>query len=422
MANQLAFPFLSGVLVSVLILLPVKGEAQDVLIVSGKIIDRKTKEDLPYASVSITNKSIGTISNEQGAFELVIPVAFQDDSLRVTHLGYKTFCEKISSLKNSKTICLEEYAITLKEVTIHDSALSARQVIEKAKAVISLRFPREPYLMEGFFRSWEKIDFPDSIYPGTLLEAAVVIYDPGYHNNKTEKIYSRAIRRSKLMPGWNFPRNNVTVLLKENDIKYPDVNSFSFLKSFLHFPNDLKYTWEDNVRLDGEELYVIKIEIPNERGVNAFCKVYVSAIDYAILRFELSGSKKDADIDYARWWHPAKVNHVFIFKRYENKVYLHYARIDYNMRKIDPRKKKAFELETYHKELLVTSVVVEDVEARSKLLGEEITKKPLELQPKTYDEDFWKKYIMIKENAVDREIITWFEQHEKLEAQFKTAK
>jgi hypothetical protein len=422
MAGQLVFCFISRVLFSALVFLSMKVDAQDVQVVSGKIIDRRTNQGLPYASVCINNKSIGTISNEQGQFELVIPPVFHDDSLRVTHLGYKTFCEKISTLENSQPIYLEEYAITLKEVTVHDSGLSARQVIEKAKAAIPIQFPKEPYLMEAFFRSWEKIDFPDSIYPGTLLEAAVVIYDPGYHNNKTEKIYSRAIRRSKLMPGWNFPRNNVAVLLKENDIKYPDANSFSFLKNFLHFPNDLKYTWEDNVRLDDEDLYVVKVEIPNERGVNAFCKVYVSTVDYAILRFELNGSKSDTDIDYSRWWHPAKVNHVFIFKRYENKVYLHYARIDYNMRKIDPRKKKAFEPETYHKELLITRVVANDVEAQRKLLGEEITKKPLELQPKTFDEDFWKKYTLIQENAVDQEIISWFERHEKLETQFKTAK
>jgi hypothetical protein len=231
-------PFVQRVLFSFVILMHFvwQGAAQNVEVIDGKIMDRQTHEVLPYASVTVANKSIGTISNQQGEYKLAVPAAFSNDSLRVTYLGYKTFSEKISNLKKSHAIYLEAHALTLKEVAVHDNALTARQIVERAKVAIPSVFSTEPYLMEAFFRSWEKVDFPDSIYPGTLLEAAVVIYDAGYGNSKSEKIYSQAIRRSRLMPGWNFSVNGVAVVLKENDVKYPKATSFNFIKSFLDFP------------------------------------------------------------------------------------------------------------------------------------------------------------------------------------------
>lgn len=399
-----------------------RSPAQEALLfIKGAVQDSKTKSPLAFASIGIKGKSIGVLTNAEGNFELSVPFEFRDDSLKISYLGYKTFINKVSLMESPVIIYLEESPVVLNEVTIRDTQLTAKEVLERSRSAIPLVSPSKPYLMEAFFRSWEKIDFTDSItYPGTLLEAAAVIYDPGYHtqkrNRKDEKIYVREIRRSQLMPGWNHSHNSISSLLKENDVRYNDLSSFRVLTGFLNFPNNLVHTFEEPTQLDGEDLYVIKIQIPNSLGLTAFYQVYVSMDDHAILQFELSGRKNT--IDYSREWHTDHVIHKYIFRRYQNQPYLNYAGIHYTIKKLDTVNKKIMQTEEYYRALLINDVITEDVEKMRKSLGTELSGKSLERQVGTYNESFWKHYNMVLENPLDEKILSLFEEHEKLEAQY----
>ena len=55
--------------------------------ISGKVIDGETKEALPFASIGILGKPIGTISNLQGEFDFHIPANLRNDILAVNMLG-----------------------------------------------------------------------------------------------------------------------------------------------------------------------------------------------------------------------------------------------------------------------------------------------------------------------------------------------
>lgn len=385
-------------------------------------MDSKTKIPLSYASISVAGKSIGTLTNSEGKFEISVPGSFHSDSLKISHIGYKTFSKSISGFENSQIIYLEESPLMLGAVTIRDTQLTAKEVLEKSKGLIPTVYPSKPYLMEAFFRSWEKIDFTDSItYPGTLLEAAAVIYDPGYTSEKVkrkdEKIYIREIRRSKLMPGWNYNHNGISYVLRENDVRYDHLASFRILKGFLDFPNQLVYTFEESAEIDGEDLYVIRVDVPNSQNLSAFYKVYVSMDDYAILRFELMGVKKE--IDYSKEWHTDQVSHLFIFRRYNEVPYFSYGSIDYTIMKLDQVNKRVKQTEEYHRSVLINDVVTGDVKNKMKTLGSELSRKALETHQKGYNENFWKNYNIVMENPIDRDIASWFEQHEKLEEQFQ---
>jgi len=56
--------------------------------VAGKLLDLKTKEPIPFATIRIKNKSKGVISNFDGGFK--IPIEFQKigDTLEISSLGY----------------------------------------------------------------------------------------------------------------------------------------------------------------------------------------------------------------------------------------------------------------------------------------------------------------------------------------------
>jgi CarboxypepD_reg-like domain len=391
--------------------------AQTYIEIKSKVLDQKTKAALPYANISIKNYSIGSVSNELGEFEFFVPIDLKNDTLVVSYIGYKTFGERISNLTESKTIYLEESPIILSEVTV--SSEGARKLVEEALKAIPLVYPTEPYLMEGFHRSWEKVDFTDSIsYPGTLIEAAVTIYDIGYGQKKSakvkEEIYINEIRRSAVMDGWNYGRGNALKdLLDKNLVKSPNALAFIFLKSFLSFPNNMVYEWEGSTKIDDENLSIIKIEVPNAQAFPAFYKVYISEADHAILRFELYGTKKEIEYSLSEW-HIENLSQVYIFKRYQSKPYLNYMKLQYTVKNLDKKKKKVVRTEDYYRELLVNNVVTTQVEEQLKTLVSKKSKEvSLALQVKNYNAEFWKNYNTIKENPLDKEIIQYFEQVSK---------
>jgi CarboxypepD_reg-like domain len=395
------------------------GFSQEYFLLKGKVLDQKSKEELPYANINVKNFSIGTVSNESGEFEFSVPIDLENDTLVVSYIGYKTFGERISNLTESKTIYLEESPIVLSEVTV--SSEGARKLVEKALKAIPFVYPTEPYLMEGFYRSWEKVDFTDSIsYPGTLIEAAVTIYDIGYGQKKSakakEEIYINEVRRSAMMEGWNYKNGSaLRGLLNKNLVKYPKEPAFIFLTSFLNFPNDLIYEWEGTTQLNGENLSIVKIEIPNTRKFPAFFKVYISEEDHAILRFDLTGSKNEADFSLGEW-HTQNLYQSYIFKRYLNKPYLSYVKLHYTVKNLDTMKKKVVRTEEYYRELLINNIITTNVEANRKSLSEKKSKEvSLAVQAKSYNEEFWKNYNVIKESPLDKEVIQYFEQKGKRE-------
>lgn len=398
--------------------------AQTHIEMKGKVLDQRTKGPLPYANISVKNSSIGTVSNELGEFEFSVPFDLKNDTLIISYIGYKTFWQRISNLTESKTIYLEESATVLNEVTI--SGEGVKKLAEEALKAIPSVYPSEACLMEGFHRSWEKVDFTDSIsYPGTLIEAAVTIYDPGYGQKKKakEEIYINEIKRSAVMDGWNYERGNALKdLLDKNLIKHPNVYAFIFLKSFLSFPNNMIYEWEGSTKMDDENLSIIKIEIPNTRKFPAFYKVYISENDHAILRFELYGTKKEIDYSVGEWL-VENLRQVYIFKRYQDKPYLNYVKLQYTVKNLDLKKKKVVRTEDYYRELLVNNIITTGVEEVRKGLASKKSKEvSLALQAKSYNEEFWKNYNGIKESPLDKEVIQYFEQNSKPEKSSKKVK
>ncbi len=400
--------------------------AQDFVVMRTKILDRNSNEPLPYANIGISNSSRGTVSSESGEFEFHIPENLKDDSLKVSYLGYKSFKKRISDLKETQIIYLEESPTLLSEITVSDDG--ARKLVEEALKSIPKIYPTTPYLMEGFHRSWEKVDYTDSIsYPGTLIEAAVTIYDPGYAQKRVssktkEAIYLDQVRRSEIREGWDYGRTNMLrTQLDRNSVRYNREPSFIFLKNFLDFPNSLVYEWEGSTRIDNETVSIVKIEVPNTRKIPATYRVYISDADHAILRFDLSGSKKEIDYSVGEW-QTESLQSTYIFKRYQMKVYLSYTKIRYTLKKLDIKNKKILQTEDYFRELLINNLITDDVDALRKSLAQKKSKEfSFALQAKGYHEDFWKNYNVLQENPLDKEIVEYFDKKHAGSNPFKAA-
>lgn len=93
---------------------------------SGKIIDAKTQEVLPGASIYIPNTSIGTTSDFEGNFSLQLPI--QAKEIVISYIGFTTVNVPLNISEGNnfkKTIRLRESSTNLKELIIRKQEINA---------------------------------------------------------------------------------------------------------------------------------------------------------------------------------------------------------------------------------------------------------------------------------------------------------
>lgn len=117
----------------------------------GSILDGKTRNELVFASITVSGTSISTISNSEGKFSIKIPTEKQNLSLIISFLGYKNKVVPIKDLKPEKNLLyLEPSNTILEEVVV--KVLDAKNIF---LAVLNNRlrnYGDKPIQMTGFYR------------------------------------------------------------------------------------------------------------------------------------------------------------------------------------------------------------------------------------------------------------------------------
>jgi len=111
---------------------PLLIEAQGIY--NAKITDALTKEGIPFASIGVKGKNIGTVADEKGNFELNMLKCDEDDTLKISAIGYRTKAFTVSEARQSmsKIILLEPLPIKLEEVVITSKKVK-RKVLGTSK-------------------------------------------------------------------------------------------------------------------------------------------------------------------------------------------------------------------------------------------------------------------------------------------------
>jgi len=387
----------------------VAGLSQKVL-VSGKVVDKETKEPLLFASIGIKGKSIGTITNLQGDFDFHIPVELRNNFLVINMLGYKTFEAPIWTLLdiNPLVIEMDKSPLLLDEVIVSDS-LTGGDILQIALSRIEQNYPMNPYLMYGFYRDLKKVG-------GTyisLLEAAVKIYDENYKeprnkNKLRERVALQEVRRSL---GYSsrfttyFDQDNLLeVLLLHNSIRYR------------HFPDDLSFynaiSRKKDSYYDGQEIYML-----TSRQENYDLTIYVEKSTYAIIHIEYEETGEDK-ITKKRGLESKLVNtrRVNDFKKFDGKYYVNYISVNSKVNWYD-LKTQELKFETELQQSLLINEILPNAIGRINS-NQKMKAYGLQYQDPPYNKKFWDSYNMIKESPLDLKIIKDLEKYGPLDKQF----
>lgn len=152
----------------------------------NKILDFGTLVPLEDSSIYIQNTTIGTISNSDGKFLLVVPNEYAKDTLVISSIGYKSFKTPVDEFDNKVEIYLEEDIASLDEVVLIAEARpkTGNDIVLKALEKLPENMPDQPYIEKGFLRHKERnrTEFK------WLIESAITLYDSGFSSNSAENL------------------------------------------------------------------------------------------------------------------------------------------------------------------------------------------------------------------------------------------
>jgi hypothetical protein len=121
------------------------------LALTGKILDKETLKPVMFANVYLVGTFIGTVANSEGEFLLKIPKDKLNESIGVSHLGYKNFTIEISKMsKESNEIKLDPEIVPLQEIIVKNE--DPINLLKAAIDNIHKNYRTEPVMLKGFYR------------------------------------------------------------------------------------------------------------------------------------------------------------------------------------------------------------------------------------------------------------------------------
>lgn len=114
----------------------------------GKIVDQRTKEPLPNASLQINGTLRGTVANLDGEFTLKVPS--DTHSVTISFLGYEDeIITPKKGRKKSRVVALKPWKFELKEVVV--TPKSPEEYIRAAVEAFEQNFSSSPFMARAYF-------------------------------------------------------------------------------------------------------------------------------------------------------------------------------------------------------------------------------------------------------------------------------
>lgn len=388
--------------------------SQDKVKIQGRVIDEENKEPLSYVNISLQNKNIGCISNEEGDFLFTFWEDYNNDTLNFSCVGYKTTHVILADLNDTLNIIeLVPAPILLSEVIIKPEA--AIDIIKEAINNIPKNYLTNPYNMIGFYRELirEKQDFHK--YAEGII---------GVYREKGEKELIKLVkgRKRENLKAFGVHKKANPTLGGPIGCFYKDITSYErefFNNKYLKYYD---YKIDGITSINEKPVYIISFNKKPEAKKGRYKgKIFIDKLSKAIIRanyeyneYGIRKSRPDAiqrglakiivGVTFESLGSFASVNYTEI----NGKWYL--KSVKYKIVDKLTKKKKVY-IYTTEKELMISEINKEEIRKFNK---EELlnTKKEFSKQIGEYDEEFWKNYNTLKVTKSQKMLIDDMDNNE----------
>jgi hypothetical protein len=250
----------------------------------GKVVDSKSKKALVFASLTVSETNISTITNTQGDFLLKVPKKFSNQSVIISFLGYTS---QVITLKDFKSddnlIKLETHIEQLSEVQI--SIKDAQSLVLEVLRRKGDNYFNEPTNMTAFHRETIK---KRRTYV-SLSEAVVKINKQPYTSFKNDLLKLHKARKST-----DYTKLD-TIALKLKGGPFSTL-FLDIIKNPTMFLTDeivetYEFTFDTSTKIDNRPIYVVNFK--QKRHIQDplyYGKLYIDAQTLALTsaKFELN--------------------------------------------------------------------------------------------------------------------------------------
>jgi len=386
---------------------PIQKKIEKFIVFKGKIFEKKTSTPLPFASVSISRSSIGTVANDNGEFTIRVPDSLIHDTLIISFIGFQTEKRYLNSLVgNFINISLNENPVNIDKVII--KPLSGLEIVKEMIENIGKNYSRQNAMYTAFYREATRKDDDYISICEAVLDISKASYSSRLYNDQARIFKGRKTEDTKQMQKLSYKlEGGVYNCLSLDVIK--EKASFLSYESF----DQYDYTVIRKVPYNNQILIVVEfkqkenVEMPFYDGI-----MYIDAKTKALVatKFCLSPS----GLKYARsllvkkepskyQLKPIGAEYQVYYRNINGKWYLDYLRGEI---KIKAKSNKWFFNSTFtsFSEIAVTEI---DTNNTARFKWNEITKSSDIMVDflKDNDENFWSNYNLIQPNQPLQEAI-----------------
>lgn len=334
-------------------------------VLQAKIVDAETKNTLPFVNIGVQNKSIGTISNENGDFILKLRSGEVSDTLIFSYIGFKSqYIPAKDLIIKGKVIELEPNIIPLQEVVIRST--DPKGLVRYALQHKKDNYSSNPSLLRCFYREIMTRNNKYKLYTEGLLDVYKSAYRPTLFNDQIKLLkrrrFSNVVEEDtvqfKLQGGL---KSSLDLDLVKHPLEFVQMRSL----------NQYNYQLSDIVSFEDRLLYQIEFSPANEGNELAFeGTIFIDVISMAIVKLQFNYTskslKKAKNAFVLRKSRSIKVsilsaNYEVTYKEISGKYYINRIFGSLNLRVKKKNKFLASNFETSF-ELVITDVQTQNID------------------------------------------------------------
>ena len=372
----------------------------------GVIVDGKTKKALEYASISVSNSNISTISNLEGVFTVKVPKALKNENVIITYLGYQNKMIPLSSFDGELSISMEESFEALPDVNLVEA--NPKSVLKKLIERRTTNSYTDPIIVNAFYRESIK---KRRTY-ASLSEAVIDVYKQ-QRGNQGDYVVLEKSRKSTDY------RKIDTLVIKLQGGPYNNLSMDMIRNQDLFFSPDMfdiyKFSFDKMINMDDRNVYVINF-VQRPSIVEPFYKgkLYIDTKSFALVKsvFSLNLNnlekakkffvkKKPTNADVI----PLDTKYIVDYKEINGKWHFSYSRIELSFKiKWD---KKLFN-SIYHVAIEMATTDWKDNVDKTTIRSRDRMRKNVILTDKTSgftDPEFWgERNVIEPDKSIDNAI------------------
>ena len=285
-------------------------------LLEGTVLDATSRQPVPFASIGLLHTALGTVSNAEGGFRLVLPPAQVADSLVVSCLGFASYRAAVaSSAGQPLAISLVPQAVALQAAAV--VGYTPQTLLKRALRTTHARL-LSPALLQSYYREFVQVNgaytkFADGLVDYRLVTNPRRLYKPDIQVRVAQsraKVVRVPDSRFQDLPSVIDVAQACNGYERYSDIRsnFLDSTDFAFyhyelrepagpveapyyLVSFTPITHDADHLYQGTVRIDKQTgcFQAVEAEVP------AALQPYTTAANLLIIKLKVTAIRKHLD-------------------------------------------------------------------------------------------------------------------------------